>query len=438
MTGSPLNQPLVLPCGAVLKNRIAKGAMTEGMATAEGRPTEDLNKLYKTWAEGGAGLLITGNVQIDNDHLERLGNVIIEKKPDEDMHERLSSWAKATTINETHLWAQISHGGRQTNPLVNSSPKAPSAVKVKIPGFGQPVAMTVADIKQVVQRFGIAAKALKDAGFSGVQLHAAHGYLLSSFLSNNTNQRTDQYGGSLENRARLLLESVAECRAAVGPSFPIAVKLNSADFQRGGFSEDDSVQVVEWLEKGHIDLVEVSGGNYESPEMFNGTNGKNTDEFKQQSTIEREAYFLTFAKKMKEKITVPLMVTGGFRTREVMEYAIVAGGTDLVGLARPMCVLTDCPNKLIDGTIDVLPNYENECGVPKWAGFVMSKVAIVRKLDLVATVSWFYSQLYSVGRSGEPAPSMTTVRALYEAYTHDSTLAKDRKEWKAKTIAENN
>ncbi|MEH6637125.1 MAG: NADH:flavin oxidoreductase, partial [Halioglobus sp.] len=198
-----LAQTLTLPCGAQLANRLAKAAMTEGLATAQGAPTPELEQLYGLWSDGGAGMLLTGNIQVDADHLERPGNVVIDRKPDNKMHQALASWAAAGTRNGNHFWAQISHAGRQTQKSVNPHPKAPSPVKVGLPGgqFGEPVALKIEEIEEIVRRFGVCAAAVKEAGFTGVQVHAAHGYLLSQFLSPRSNQRSDQYGGTLENRS---------------------------------------------------------------------------------------------------------------------------------------------------------------------------------------------------------------------------------------------
>ena len=265
-----LARPLTLPCGAVIPNRLAKAAMTEGLATAQGVPTPALDRLYGLWSDGGAGLLLSGNIIVDGAHLERPGNVVIEREPDAAMREALARWARAATRNGNHFWAQISHAGRQTQKLVNPQPKAPSAVKLGLPGgqFGQPVALTIAEIEDIVRRFAVCAAAVKEAGFTGVQVHAAHGYLLSEFLSPRSNLRTDRYGGELANRARALLEVVAAVRASVGPTFPVAVKLNSADFQKGGFAFEDSLQVAAWLEAAGVDLIEISGGTYEQPRLL--------------------------------------------------------------------------------------------------------------------------------------------------------------------------
>ncbi|MDB2383580.1 hypothetical protein N9W08_06160 [Porticoccaceae bacterium] len=257
------SQSLELPCGAVLPNRLSKAAMTEGLATADGLPTAELARLYGLWSDGGAGMLLSGNIIVDKDHLERPGNVVIDRPPSEEMQGALKRWADAATRNGNHFWAQISHAGRQTQKLVNPNPKAPSAVKLGLPGgqFGEPVALTSVEIEEIIVRFGICAAAVKEAGFTGVQIHAAHGYLLSQFLSPRSNLRTDEYGGDLANRARALLAVVASVRAAVGPDFPVAVKLNSADFQKGGFAFEESLQVAQWLQEASIDLIEISGGH---------------------------------------------------------------------------------------------------------------------------------------------------------------------------------
>ena len=240
---------LALPCGAVLPNRLAKGAMTEGLADPRGRATAELARLYGLWADGGSGLLITGNVQIDADHLERPGNVILDRRPDAEGLAGLRAMAAAGTRRGGHVWMQISHAGRQTQSNVNPHPKAPSAVAVNLPGnqFGEPVALMEAEILELIERFGVAAEIARETGFTGVQIHAAHGYLLSQFLSPRSNLRDDAWGGSLENRARMLMQVVARVRRGVGPDFPIGVKLNSADFQKGGFAFEDSVTVAAWL-----------------------------------------------------------------------------------------------------------------------------------------------------------------------------------------------
>ena len=423
---SALNQPLHLPCGATLPNRFSKAAMTEGLATADGIPTPELERLYGIWSDGGAGMLLSGNIQIDRDHLERPGNVVIDRKPNKAMRAALASWAQAATRNGNHFWAQISHAGRQTQKIVNKTPKAPSAVKLGLPGgqFGEPVALTKAEIKSIVRRFGVCAAAVKEAGFTGVQIHSAHGYLLSQFLSPRSNQRTDSYGGDLANRARALLEAVASMRAAVGPEFPVSVKLNSADFQKGGFAFEDSLQVVQWLEQASVDLIEISGGTYEQPKLL-GLEGMEEEEKQQvaESTMLREAYFVDFALAMQEKVSIPLMVTGGFRQRLVMEQALESGSADMVGLGRPMCVMTDAPKQLMAG-LEELPRYEDELSLfPSWLGF-LSKVKALRAAAGFAVQYWFYGQIDAIGRTGQANPQLTVFTATQETMALQKKLTK--------------
>ena len=399
-----LGSPLELPCGAVLPNRMIKAAMTEGLATPDGRPTEALDRLYGLWSDGGAGTLITGNVIVCSDHLERPGNVVIDREPDADMAARLKRWAQAGTRNGNHLWAQISHGGRQTQSTVNRKPKSSSDVKLRVPGgfFKRPTPLELDEIADLVARWALAAKAVKDAGFTGVQIHGAHGYLINQFLSPLINQRTDHYGGSLENRARFLLEIVAATRAAVGPAFPVAVKLNSADFQKGGFEFSDSLKVVKWLEQASVDLIEISGGTYEQPRFLTLEGIEPvTDQKVAASTAAREAYFVDFGKAMQEHVNIPLMVTGGFRRRDAMEQALDIGATDAIGLARPLCVMTDAPNRLLKGEVE-LPRYEKGLGlIPSWLNF-LRRSNLVKTIDGFSGTYWFYQQIWLLGRRGEP------------------------------------
>jgi 2,4-dienoyl-CoA reductase-like NADH-dependent reductase (Old Yellow Enzyme family) len=409
----PLAQSITLPCGTALPNRLVKAAMTEGLATPAGLATPELERLYGLWSDGGAGMLLTGNIQIDRDHLERPGNVIIDGEPDEASLAALSSWAAAGTRGGNQLWAQISHAGRQTPKAVNPQPKAPSAIRLGLPGgqFGEPVALTVPEIRDIVRRFGVAAAACKEAGFTGVQIHAAHGYLISEFLSPRVNLRTDEYGGCLENRARLLLDAVREIRNSVGDRFPVAVKLNSADFQKGGFSFEESLSVAQWLQDGGIDLLEISGGTYEQPRLL-GLEGieEVEDQHVPRSTRLREAYFVDFALAMREQVSLPLMVTGGFRKREVMERAIESGAADLIGIGRPMCVDTDAPARLLEGA-EELERYEERLSLfPDWLSF-LTRARSLRAMAGFAVAYWFYVQLDELGRFGKPRPEISVLQA---------------------------
>ena len=393
---------LTLPCGAQIPNRLCKAAMTEGLASPQGEPTEALERLYGIWSDGGAGLLLSGNVQIDGDHLERPGNVIIDREPSEAMLRALGRWAAAGTRSGNHFWAQISHAGRQCQKIVNPQPKAPSAVKLGLPGgqFGEPQPMTEEDIESVITGFARCAKVVIDAGFTGVQLHAAHGYLLSQFLSPRSNQRQDQWGGSLENRARLLLASVSRVRAAVGPSIPISVKLNSADFQRGGFDFDESLQVAKWLEQASVDLIEISGGTYEQPRLLNLDGMEPVEEQSvAASTRAREAYFVDFAEAMHKEVSIPLMVTGGLRRLDAMNLALESGAADMIGIGRPMCVMTDAPAQLLAG-VSELPRFEDTLSLLPRALRFLNGIKLVRTVGAFATQYWFYEQIAALGHQG--------------------------------------
>ena len=345
-----LGNPLTLPCGAVLKNRLAKAAMTEGIASAENRATPEHAHLYGRWAQGGAGLLLTGNVLIDRRFLERPGNVVIDENGG---HEELTACAKAGSKNATHIWMQINHPGRQAE---TGTEQFVSASENTQPGKeGLTRALEAREIEDLIRRYIHSAKIAQDTGFTGVQIHAAHGYLMSQFLSPLTNRRDDEWGGSLDNRARALLKIIRGVRQTVGETFPISVKLNSADFQSGGFSEEESLQVIQWLEAEGIDLLEISGGNYESMRMSGRDESlEPVAKSKPSSTIAREAYFLEFAASIHPRVKVPLLVTGGFRARATMEEALESGKVDAIGLGRPLCYDPEYCNRLLSGEINQL------------------------------------------------------------------------------------
>ena len=398
--------------------------MTEGLAGRLGVPGEELCRLYKIWSDGGAGMLLSGNIMVDRHHLERPGNVVIDRPPDLEMRQALKRWANSATRKGNHFWAQISHAGRQTQKMVNAKPKAPSAVKLALPGgqFGEPVELNCGEIEDIISRFGICAAAVKEAGFTGVQVHAAHGYLLSQFLSPRSNRRTDEFGGALANRARPLLAIIEEIRSTVGPDYPISVKLNSADFQKGGFAFEDSLQVAQWLEAASVDLIEISGGTYEQPKLL-GIDGMEEEENQNipASTLMREAYFVDFAMAMRKKLKIPLMVTGGFRQSIAMKQAIESGGADVIGLGRPMCVMTDAPNQLLNG-IDELPRYESQLALfPKWLLW-LTKLKILRTVSSFAVQYWYYGQIDSLGRTGKADPDLSVWAATKQTMVMQKKL----------------
>lgn len=326
-----------LPNGNTVKNRLVKAAMEENMADNGQLPGKALFNLYKAWAEGGVGVIITGNVMVDHLAMTGPGGVALEKDTPLASFKRLADLAKA---NDTRVWMQINHPGRQVFKKMGGKVLSPSDVALNMGKhsgmFTQPKPMSEEEIQDVIARFVTTASRAKEAGFDGVEVHAAHGYLIAQFLSPLTNKRTDKWGGSLENRARLLMEVVKAIRETCGPEFDLAVKINSADFQRGGFDVDDAQQVVAMLAPLGVDMVELSGGSYEAPAM----QGRTADD----RTLAREAYFLEFAENIAKTSDVPIMTTGGVRRLEVANK-IVESGVDMVGMASALALTPDLPNK---------------------------------------------------------------------------------------------
>ncbi|MEZ4384550.1 MAG: NADH:flavin oxidoreductase/NADH oxidase family protein [Nannocystaceae bacterium] len=389
---SPLAQPLTLPCGAQLPNRILKSAMSEIQGTPRHAPSPGLPRLYRRWAQGGVGLSITGNVMIDRRALGEPGNVVIEDDRDLDA---LRAWAAAAKSEGGAVWMQLNHPGKQSPRFLSREPVAPSAVgfgPALAKAFAVPRALTQAEIHDLIARFGRAAAVAVAAGFDGVQLHGAHGYLVSQFLSPHHNRRTDDWGGSLDNRARFARAVLAAIRNNVGPSVPIGIKINSADFQKGGFTEEESRQVIRWLAEDGVDLVEVSGGTYEAPAM--------TGSARKQSTREREGYFLDFVAQMRQEVDVPLAVTGGFRTAAGMESALERGAADMVGLARTLAIQPDFPAQVLSGAAPESRVRRLSTGV--------------KALDAVATldITWYEVQLGRMAAGKEPDPDLGPLRAL--------------------------
>lgn len=395
-----LLSPLQLPCGATIGHRLVKPAITEGLADPAGTPTDQLERIYSLWADMGFALMISGNIIVDGDHIERPGNVIIDRQPSQEQTRRLRALTAVARRHGAHFWAQLSHSGRQTQKSVNPHPLSPSAVAVGLPGglFGKPREMTEAEILTAIDRFAQAAEICRTVGFTGIQIHAAHGYLISCFLSPIANQRTDRWGGSLENRARFLMSVIKATRDRVGADFPISVKLNSADFQKGGFGADESEIVATMLQDAGVDLLEISGGSYESPAMVGEMGGgKNVVAPKRASTLAREAYFLEFARTLRRKLTMPIMLTGGLRSRSGMQEALDEG-VDLLGVARPACVDPVNIAQFLTGEIDTLPAWEEKLRVEKGLLSNNSPLSMVRTVASFAGIYWFYEQVYRLGR----------------------------------------
>ena len=336
MSNSLVFTEFKLPNGQRIKNRIVKAAMEENMSDESLQPGDSLVNLYQKWAEGGAGLILTGNVMVDRLAMTGPGGVVLEKQTE---LEKFARWSAAAKANDTRVWMQINHPGRQVYKRMGGKVYSPSDISLNMGKlsdmFGQAQAMTEDQIEELIQRFTDTAVQAEKAGFDGVQIHAAHGYLIAQFLSPLVNKRQDQWGGSIENRARLLIEVIKRVKAATAPEFGIGVKLNSADFQRGGFDVDDALTVVQFLEPLAIDLVELSGGSYEAPAMQGVTaDGR---------TLNREAYFLEFAEKIASETKIPIMTTGGIRRLPIAEE-VLAKNVALVGIATGLATEPSLPN----------------------------------------------------------------------------------------------
>jgi 2,4-dienoyl-CoA reductase-like NADH-dependent reductase (Old Yellow Enzyme family) len=423
-TPPTLKSPLTLPCGVTLPNRLLKSAMTEGLADAQDRPTQAHLELYRRWAEGGTGTLVTGNVMIDRRYLERPGNVVVEDERDLPL---LSKWAEAGTAGGNQLWMQISHPGRQCTRLVASQPVSPSDVQLELGGlFGKPRALREDEIVDIIARYARTAGVAKSAGFTGVQVHGAHGYLCSQFLSPRTNRRTDQWGGELPNRARFLREVVRAVRREVGASFPVSVKLNSSDFQKGAFTHEDSVKVAAWLVEDGIDLLEISGGTYEQLRLLGV--GHEETRAKADSTKKREAYFLEYSAAIRAAAKVPLAVTGGFRTLSVMQGALTDGDLDVVGLARPLCTEPDLSQRLLDGTVDRARADESNLRLgPGWLG-PASENATIRGLNAQAQTAWFYRQILDLAGGRALTLGISAGNALRQHFVREFGLSRARRQ----------
>lgn len=417
-----LAQPFRLPCGSSLPNRLCKAAMTEAVGDPWLRATPRHETLYRRWSEGGAGLLITGNVMIDRRVLERPGNVSLDGNGGLD---RLKAWARAGTVAGNHLWMQVSHAGRQSPRYVTGEPMGPSAVPLELLGnYAMPRALREEEILDFIQRFAKAGATAREAGFTGVQIHSAHGYLLSAFLSPVTNRRTDAWGGSIENRARFLIEAVRATRKTVGNDFPIGIKLNSDDFRKGGFSNEDCLRVVEMLNSERVDLLEISGGTYEQPKLLGFEGRAESAEPQRASTVQREAYFLDYATKIRAVAKMPLMVTGGFRTRAGMEQPLADGQCDVIGLGRPLCTDPDFPKRLLAGETVEAPRFEKtlKLGNSRWLSGA-SPIFVIKILNLLGQQGWYYLQIFRLADGLQPKRDMGILSAFFAYFADELKTA---------------
>ena len=406
-----LAEPLYLPCGSVIQNRLCKAAMTEGIADEYNRATDGHFKLYKAWSEGGAGLLISGNIQIDRRYLERPGNIAIDGIQDKEQLKRLKSLAKAGTTNGNHFWVQLSHAGRQSDARVNKYGVGPSAIKSqniagqKISPSFTPRPLELNEISIIVQKFAESAKVLKETGFTGVQIHSAHGYLISSFLNPNANERKDEYGGCIQNRASFLIQTIRAVRKAVGKDYPVSIKINVTDCIKGGLPAEEAIELGHLLDQEGLDLIEMSGGNYESVAILDGQSQTQTKQIK-------EAYFLETSKNLRKKINkTPLMLTGGIRSRSMMEKIINSESIDMIGIGRPLCGLPKGPKLLLEKKITSLPRYEDKIDFPLFLKWIKI-FSIGKVLSRGTTLFWCYYNEILLSRGEESDEKGTNIKGL--------------------------
>lgn len=366
MTENLLFIPITLPNGTTIKNRFFKSAMSEGMGTREFQPKKNIATLYKRWAEGGTGLIITGNIMVDPKRTAEPGNIVFDKNSNMEI---LKNWANQGQQHGAKVMVQLNHPGKQAPKTVSKQTVAPSAVPLgnglnKL--FSTPRALTTSEVEELVQKFVTSAKVAKEAGFSGVQIHAAHGYLISQFLSPHDNRRTDKYGGSLENRMRFLKEIYLGMREELGKDFTIGIKINSTDFKEDGLTEEDSLKTIIELANLGLDFVEISGGTYERPAMM-GATSKSTN----------QVFFAEYSKKLKQKIDIPVVVTGGIRSINAMNTLLNDNTTDFIGIARPLTIDPNIPNKIKQGTYTIVETTRVSTGVKKLDKIFGSLLGIV-------------------------------------------------------------
>jgi len=415
---SDLFSPLTLPNGSTVSNRICKAAMEENMSETGQVPGTALHTLYARWAKGRPGLILSGNVMVDPYALTGPGGIVLEKGTLDApaIREKFETWARVGRPEGGQFWLQISHPGRQVYASQGTQPVSASATKVAMPGlekmFTEAKALTADEVRAQITRFADTAEAAQSAGFDGVEIHAAHGYLVAQFLSPLTNLRDDEWGGSLENRARFLLEIIRAVRTRVGAKFGVGVKLNSADFQRGGFDLEDARQVVEWLSAESVDLVELSGGSYESAAMMG-----NSEDGRVSSTAAREMYFVDFAKDISEAANMPIMVTGGVTKLTTAKNAMNAGGVDIVGIARAMAYA---------------PNLPADWKAEQSAQIALPQVGWKNKtLAALAGMSLTKEQLHLMGDGKDPRAKQRPILAVIKDRMRVSKQTKRYKAWLA-------
>ena len=343
--------------GLTTANRFVRSATGESMAPDDGSVTDDIIDIYRGLAQGGVGLIISGHTFVKANGRAGFGMTGM------DSDDLIPGWRRLVEVvheTESAIAMQLNHAGRQTTPkVIGETPVAPSPVSAEGSGF-TPRQLAPHEIEDIIQCFAKSAARAREAGFDAVQIHCAHGYLLSEFISPHTNRRDDEWGGSEENRARMLLEVYNAIRAAVGPEYPVTIKLNAVDFLDDGLTLDMSSAIARPLDDAGIDAIEISAGMAVTADKIVR---KNID------CPEAEAYFLPFAREFKKVTSAPIMLVGGLRSRGVMESILAEGSADFVSLCRPFIREPDLVNKFHRGEIDKVGCTScNLCGSPRRRG----------------------------------------------------------------------
>ena len=434
-----IGAPLTLPCGLTLPNRLVKCPMQETCAKPPNYdpPLDEWRNIYTEWANAKYGLIITGQVQVDIRFLSIAGDVVCHDKAlTEPVLRKWKEWASIAQSAGTPCIVQLAHPGRMSplgagNRPADMAPLCPSSVPVALPGadswldklalnklLGTPKAMSVAEIDEAVENFVRGAKVAREAGFAGCQIHGAHGFLVSQFLSPRTNLRTDDYGGTPEKRMAFLQRLVREIRSECPPPFCLSVKLNSADYMaEGGLTQDEGFQQVRWLVNcGMVDFVEISGGNAENTtSKLHNSFDKPTVSIapKRESTRIREAFFTDFAERVQQMHSkVPIQLSGGFRTRNGMADAIDSGVCDLIGLGRAAVLEPSLPKDVLlnpevpDDTALALPHMVRGQWMARWVP--------VKVVGAGLPIEFFYWNMRRLGAGLKSDPYASIPYVVFE------------------------
>lgn len=390
---STLSEPLTLPCGVQLKNRLIKAAMSDSLGDGAGNPTEAQVRLYERWAEGGAALSLIGEVQTSPHYPEKPGNLVLAPAAD---LSALQELARRGSSNGAHIWPQLGHAGALAHGPI-STPKGPSPLDVeglKCDG------MSLEEIRELPESYARAAVLAKEAGFGGVLVHAGHGFLFSQFLSPLFNRRTDAYGGAVEARFRIIGEVIDAIRQAVGPTYPVGIKINSTDKLEGGLTNDDALAVMRLLDRTTVDLIDISGGTY-FPGAAASSDGMSTS----------GPYFIDFARRARQVTSTPIMLTGGFETRDQAVQALRSGSVDAIGLARAMVLNPELANGwlTVAGGDPAFPVFE----APPRGG----------------VTAWYSMRLTALGEDAEDLFTLSPAAALETYEARDAERCERWREW---------